>query len=316
MDLRSLKYFLRIADLHSITRAARSLNVAQPSLTRQLHSLEDEFKCALFVRLSRGVALTEAGELLYEHATRLLEDVGRMQAALLELGGRPAGQIRLGLPPTLGPMVLPKLVALLRDRHPKVVLDVVPSRNLTLADWLMAGKVDVAILAQAPLMPEITVVGTAREEMVLLTGPRARRPGVVDLAELATVPLVGTSSLLAIASDLLKEHGVKMQIQQTLNNLDAVREMVRRSMCASIFPYGFIGGDYARGLVDAHRVTALGIHRRLDIAISPDRPKTGAMDVVIQGLQSIVDELVRSNHFSLASRAQARRRDSLSQTEH
>ena len=275
--------------------------MAQPSLTRQLHKLEDEVKSTLFVRLSRGVALTEAGELLYEHAIRVFQDVERMQAALLELGAQPAGQIRLGLPPTLGPVVLPKLVSLLRERYPKVVLDVVPSRNLTLADWLVAGKVDVAILAQSPRIPEIKTAGVALEEMVLITGPRVRRAGVVSPAELATTPLVGTDSLLAISGDLLKKHNVKLCIDLILNSLDAVREMVRQSICASIFPYAFIRDDHARGLVGAHRITSEGIYRRLDIGISPDRPQTGAMEAVINSLQRIVREVEERRGFSLAT---------------
>src|SRR6516225_5815654 len=77
MELRSLHYFVRIAELGSITRAAAHLHVAQPALTRHVQRLEDELNVALFTRANRGVRLTEAGQKLLESAQRILRDLER-----------------------------------------------------------------------------------------------------------------------------------------------------------------------------------------------------------------------------------------------
>src|SRR5947207_2950959 len=77
MELRSLSYFVRIAELGSITRAAAHLRLAQPALTRHVQRLEEELGVALFTRANRGVRLTEAGEKLLESAMRILRDVER-----------------------------------------------------------------------------------------------------------------------------------------------------------------------------------------------------------------------------------------------
>src|SRR5437667_11548539 len=77
MELRSLAYFVRIAELGSITRAASHLRLAQPALTRHVQRLEEELGVALFTRANRGVRLTEAGEKLLESASRILRDVER-----------------------------------------------------------------------------------------------------------------------------------------------------------------------------------------------------------------------------------------------
>src|SRR3954467_13419127 len=77
MELRSLSYFVRIAELGSITRAAAHLRVAQPALTRQVQHLEDELGVALFTRVNRGVRLTEAGQKLLDSAIRILREVER-----------------------------------------------------------------------------------------------------------------------------------------------------------------------------------------------------------------------------------------------
>src|ERR1700676_4614218 len=77
MELRSLSYFVRIAELGSITRAAAHLHVAQPALTRHVQRLEDELNVALFTRANRGVRLTRAGQKLLDGAARILRDIER-----------------------------------------------------------------------------------------------------------------------------------------------------------------------------------------------------------------------------------------------
>lgn len=82
MDLRSIKYFVRIADLGSITRAADHLGVAQPALTRHVRGIEDELGMQLLVRLPRGVRLTGAGRQFFEHCQRVLREFARLKEEL------------------------------------------------------------------------------------------------------------------------------------------------------------------------------------------------------------------------------------------
>jgi LysR family transcriptional regulator, nitrogen assimilation regulatory protein len=308
MDLRTLRYFVQIAEQRSFTKAAHRLHVAQPSLTRQIHKLEEELAVSLFVRLSRGVALTEAGELLLDHATRLLRDVERTQSALREHGATPSGPVLLGLPPTLGPVLLPQLITRLRRHYPKVVLEVVPSRNLTLADWLLTGRVDVALMAQTDPQPELVVSEIAREEMVVVSGPGMRKEGVVAAEELGELPLIGTASLFAITNNLLKRHGVRLHVDLVLNNLDAVRTMVQQSLCYSVFPYAIIRADHEAGRLMAHRILASGLHRRLVIGISAHRPQTAAMQAVIHLCRAIMAEVEAAKGFALRSAGEPVRR--------
>src|SRR5260370_9980588 len=81
MELRSLGYFVRIAELGSITRAAAHLRLAQPALTRHVQRLEEELGVALFTPANRGVRLTEAGQKPPESAERILPAVATTGAA-------------------------------------------------------------------------------------------------------------------------------------------------------------------------------------------------------------------------------------------
>src|SRR5262249_46239419 len=109
MELRHLTYFVAIAEEGSMSRAAERLWVAQPGRSSQIRRLEDELGITLFERHSRGVELTEAGELLLERARAVLTaaDAARSTAAALEAGL--AGSIKIGSATGTGWPLLPGL---------------------------------------------------------------------------------------------------------------------------------------------------------------------------------------------------------------
>src|SRR5713226_7593056 len=125
MELRSLTYFARIAELGSITRAAAHLHVAQPALTRHVQRLEEELNVTLFTRANRGVRMTEAGQRLLDSAMRILRDVERAGDEIRAHKAHPSGKIVLAVTPTLCPVVVPELFARMRRHYPMVELKVV-----------------------------------------------------------------------------------------------------------------------------------------------------------------------------------------------
>src|SRR6202047_1983282 len=124
MELRSLTYFVRIAELGSITRAASHLRLAQPALTRHVQRLEEKLGVALFTRANRGVRLTEAGEKLLDGATRILRDVERTGDEIRAQDAHPSGRIIFGITPTLCPVLVPELSADMRRGYPRGELKV------------------------------------------------------------------------------------------------------------------------------------------------------------------------------------------------
>src|ERR1700732_1361613 len=184
MELRSLFYFIRIADLGSITRAASHLRVAQPALTRQVQRLEDELGVALFTRVNRGVRLNEAGRKLHESANRILRDVERTGDEIRAHDAHPSGKIILGVTPTMCPVLVPELFARMRRDYPMIELKVMHAGMVRLEEFVIDGRVDIALLSELSRSRLIVSTRLAEEEMVLVTRPGARPPGVVGGDEL------------------------------------------------------------------------------------------------------------------------------------
>ena len=117
MELRQLEYFCRIVESGSIHEAARRLNMSQPPLSYQLKQLEQELHTALLMRTSKGVALTEAGQMLYQRACSLLEYARSTSREVSEAGKKRV--LRLGITSTTVPTILPDIARFVRA-HPDV----------------------------------------------------------------------------------------------------------------------------------------------------------------------------------------------------
>src|SRR6202140_4627740 len=263
MELRSLGYFARIAELGSITRAASHLRLAQPALTRHVQRLEEELGVALFTRANRGVRLTEAGQLLLESATRILRDVERTGDEIRAQDAHPSGRIILGVTPTLCPILVPDLFARMRRDFPRVELKVMHAGMIRLEEFVIDGRVDVALLSELSRSRLIVSTRLAQEEMVLVTRPGERARGIVGGAELSRTPLILGDGLRAAMDALLAGRGIELNVEIEVNDHETIRLMVQQGAAASILPYSSVARECARGLLDAHRITADGIMRTL-----------------------------------------------------
>src|SRR5207237_5303024 len=284
MELRSLHYFVRIAELGSITRASAHLHIAQPALTRHVQRLEEELDITLFTRANRGVRLTEGGQKLLESAQRILRDVERAGDEIRAHRAHPSGKIVLAVTPTLCPVVVPELFARMTRQYPRVELKVVHAGMVRLEEFLIDGRVDVALLSELSRSRLIVSTRLAQEEMVLVTRPGARPDGVVSGAELSRMPLVLGDGLRAAMDALLAGRGIELKVEIEVNDHETIRLMVQHGAAASILPYSSVARECAQSLLDAHRITEGGIFRTLALGVRASRTASLARERVVRPL--------------------------------
>ena len=305
MELRSLAYFVRVAELGSITRAAAHLHLAQPALTRHVQRLEEELGVALFTRANRGVRLTEAGQKLLDGATRILRDVERTGDEIRAQDAHPSGRIILGVTPTLCPVLVPDLFAAMRAEYPRIELKVMHAGMIRLEEFLIDGRVDIALLSELSRSRLILSAGLGREEMVLVTRPGARPPGIVGETELSGTPLVLGDGLRAAMDALLAGRGVELKVAIEVNDHETIRLMVQRGVAAAILPYSSVARECALGLVEAHRLTTDGIFRTLALGVRVSRSASLAREAIARAITGIVAGLEQDGRLSLDPRRRA-----------
>ncbi len=309
MELRSLAYFARIAELGSITRAAAHLRLAQPALTRHVQRLDEELGVALFTRANRGVRLTEAGEKLLESATRILRDVERTSDEIKAQDAHPSGRIILGITPTLCPILVPELFARMRRDFPLVELKVMHAGMVRLEEFIIDGRVDVALLSELSRSRLIVSTRLAQEEMVLVTRPGARPGGIVSGEELSQTSLILGDGLRAAMVALLAGRGIELHVEIEVNDHETIRLMVQQGAAASILPHSSVARECARGLLEAHRITEGGIFRTLARGVRVSRTASLAREAMVRTITQVVADMERDDRLALSpnSRSAPRR---------
>ena len=170
MNLRRLKYFVKIVDIGSLTQAADVLHIAQPALSQQLATLEGEFRQQLLVRTKRGVTPTEAGKVLYRHAQIILRQFDQAQNDVKHSGQTLSGQVSVGLAPgtAASTLSLPLLKAV-RARHPGILLYLNENFGTTLSELIMNGRMDMAVLYGSKPVHGLSFMPLLKEELYLVS---------------------------------------------------------------------------------------------------------------------------------------------------
>ncbi|MCP1430706.1 LysR family transcriptional regulator [Microbacterium foliorum] len=147
MDLRQLEYFCAIVEAKSFSAAARSILVAQPTLTVAMRNLERELGTGLLVRAASGVTLTEAGDYLYAEAHRILRDVSNSAAHLRTMAQGLAGHVALAVTPAYSWAHLAEVMSLISARAPGIQVQLSDPPPLEILNLLSTGASDIGIVA-------------------------------------------------------------------------------------------------------------------------------------------------------------------------
>jgi DNA-binding transcriptional LysR family regulator len=182
MELRHLRYFVAIAEERSFTRAAERLWVAQPGLSTQMRRLEAELGVKLFVRRTRGVDLTQAGELLLERARVALAAAETAAATGLDLEAGVIGSVRLGVAAGADWHVTPSLLQRFSRERPGVELTVFEAHGTTLWRELREGRLDALVAPAGHASADLRTLELGSDPWVALIGTGHRLAGIGPVA--------------------------------------------------------------------------------------------------------------------------------------
>jgi len=198
MELRHLRYFVAVAEALSFTKAAEKLRLAQPSLTRQVHNLEDEIGVKLFDRSKRRVTLTEAGRLFLFDSKRVLAICAESVAAVQQVNGGESSDLNIGYVANIHYGLLPATLGAFRKLRPGVALNLF---DMTSAEQFLAldsRKIDLGFVGLPPALSGHALLSecVARDTMLVaipVGHPLAKNPKL-KLADLAPQFFIGRST--------------------------------------------------------------------------------------------------------------------------
>lgn len=287
MQLRHLRYFVKIVDAGSFSRAAASVHVAQPALSQQIAELEARLGLQLLLRSARGVRPTAAGEVLYREAVSILQQMDRLPGIVRSSAGDVEGAVSLGMSSTVAATVAGPFMESCRSQLPKVSLKFSVSDSETLRVRLTAHTLDLALLFEDELVPTFRRTPLFRQRLYLIGAPPSLGDASsISVAELVALPLVlpePPNIVRGVLNREFDELGLKPRIVAEADMLSSIMAAVESGIGSTVLPKGQLSG------ISADLPTPLpiepAIYLTASILSSSDYPLTYAGEAVLEALE-------------------------------
>jgi DNA-binding transcriptional LysR family regulator len=306
MDLRQLRALVTVAEVGSVTRAARLLHLVQPAVTRQIRLLETEFGVELFSRSPSGMVPTPEGELLVERARRALLELERARAEIAPAVGEISGIVTIGILESVVDVMVPGLVEAIARRHPKIHLRILTAYSGHLERWLEAGDVDVSVVYNLVDAPSLSVTPILRENLCVV--------GPADAGLTSSVPVSWADAFEHPLVLPVSGHGLRALIEQArstahlaephiaaeANNMYVQKCLVHAGRGWTILPAVGVAGDVAAGVLSAAPLAAPEVLRTLGIGHQRVARTPRPVQAVAAQMMGFATHLVRSGAWPSA----------------
>jgi len=241
MEIHQLRYFVAVAEERGFSHAAEREHVSQPSLSQQIHKLEEELNRPLFDRLPRSVVLTEAGRCLLPYARVILTALADAGRAVTALEAEVAGPLSVGAIPSIALYILPRLIGRFQQAYPKVTFELFEDITGKLAQRLEDGTLDLVIASGSDEMPNLERHSLGREPLLLLVPEKHRlaRRKCVKWSELANekfLLLHDEHSLSITVRQLLAANHLKPELVLRGAQLVTIARMVAAGLGVTVIP--------------------------------------------------------------------------------
>lgn len=292
MDLDALRIFADLAETKSFSKTAERRFVSQSAVSQRVRALEREFGQMLVERGKgrAGGTLTEAGQRLLVGARELLERADLLTREMAELSGEVSGTLRVATVYSVGLHALPPFLSAFLARYPLVNLHLEYLRTDRIYDALLAGSIDLGIVACPQPRPQIEVLPLHEETMVLIVPPSH------PLAGQAAVPLAALDGLPFIAFDpniptrritdaLLAARGVTVDIVQAFDNIETIKRVVEIGLGVAIVPEPTVQREVRDGTLAARALAGESFTRPTGILLRKGRVPSNALRRFLETLQ-------------------------------
>lgn len=242
MDLRTLSYFVAVAENLNITKAAEKLHISQPPLSNRIKALENELNTVLFIRGKRSLQLTDAGRLLYRRAKEILSLTDKAASEIISMSQGMTGTISIGLVEGSAPNIAAEWIEQFALQHPQVKFRILNGNSDDLISNLRSGIISLAVITAPYDQSLLNGFSVGKEKITAFMSkdnPLAKLPGdTLDFNLLNNQPLIVPSRTAVIEMIYKWFREIKSEpniICEMDNYLDVVA-LAGRNVGISIFP--------------------------------------------------------------------------------
>jgi LysR family nitrogen assimilation transcriptional regulator len=304
MELRQLSYFICVAQMKNISRAAARLNVAQPALSRQIRKLEAELGVSLLRRETRGVELTDDGVTLLEQATELIARSHQLVESFNAKGRIIEENLTVALPDWIGRVLIAPVLEQFKAKYPRGALHVKVGLSGSIKEWVLNGGADIGLLPNADFLDHgMLDLKLLFREPLLLIGPKRKDVSKVlqgnrllKFEDLMTIPLILAGpehGLRRVVDHAARVHNVKLKAILEVDNFAILRSLVLEGRGYTLLASSGVQDDVKQGLIDAWRIDAVECQVGLWLARLKTNRMSRPLEIFVRLLQQ---QLERSGY--------------------
>lgn len=304
LDLRHLYYFIVLTEHRSISAAATSLEMAQPSLSERIAKLEQRLDVRLATRSARGVELTEAGAALATRGRAFLDQAAALVAELQQISGVPVGEVGVALPPSIGLLIGVPLAETILSESPMVRLHLTEAKSQRILEMVYDEQVHFGCIVEPADSDRFVAQPLLSEEMFVVTAPdnwegeigadgRAAEP--IPLSRLQELPMVlpnHSHGARTLVEKSTRAEGVALNVVMQIDALPQIVEVVKRASAYTILPQAAVIAQVAQGDLAIVPIEGAKIRRTAYLVRKRARPLTAAALAVQASLIEITAEMI------------------------
>ena len=240
--LRQLQYFVAVAELGSVTRAAHSLSISQSSVTEAVRELETDLGVELFERHSRGLSITHNGHQFLRHATKILTTVSDARNSFQTERSQSTGTLNIGVTSLVAGYVLSDLLARYRRACPEVEVTAIEDNGSYLEHLLIGGELDVAVMVISNLRDRMAlqaeILETSPYRLWLPLGHPLVSAEIIGVQDIAREPLIMLTidEIEENTGKLLSALGARPHVAFRTRSVEAVRSLVATGAGIALLP--------------------------------------------------------------------------------
>lgn len=262
--MKSIRYFVHVAEVSNITTAAKELNMAQPALSRHIRRIEERAGTKLFHRLPRGVRLTPAGRIYLHHCRKILHQIALAAEEVTLAETDPSGPVTIGVPGTLTETFIPGFIEKARDNFPKIRLKIIHGRTPELQKMLLTGEHQVSFLHNPLNSNHLHLTPLVTEALVVYAPLQSScTRHFFTLRELENTPIIIPPGVREIINHQINPHGRRLNVEYETDSVEAIRRLLIRGSGLTILPVSTFRDDVEAGYISSFPIKDTNIHMML-----------------------------------------------------
>ncbi|MFQ5803484.1 MAG: selenium metabolism-associated LysR family transcriptional regulator [Candidatus Methylomirabilales bacterium] len=268
MNFSQLKAFLAVAQDGSFSRAAEKLYLTQPAVSKQIQALEEALGMRLFDRVGRSILLTQAGNILHDHAHIAFQTLEEARETINQLRGLQRGHLRISAASTIGTYMLPQPLGELKAQFPGIEISLAITNKARVVQQVLHHEVELGFVGPPVEPAELEMEEYLLDELVLIMAPthRLARDESVGVAELAAEVFIlreQGSGTREIMEEELGRVRVSLKKAMELGSTEAIKQAVAANLGVSIVSKFAISLETLQGRLAVARLPELNLRRQL-----------------------------------------------------